>query len=76
MGLSLLAKRGERGTEHDLCEGLEYLLTTVVIEDGVDTAERLEFFWIPHLANRFLYICCLPTPALISFCRDHLAGEI
>jgi len=71
-----MPSRGEIGTEHRPREGLDFLLNTVVMEVGVDVAERLEFFWIPHLANRFLYICCLPTPELVRFRRDHFAGEI
>ena len=76
MGLSLLPNCGEFGTEHRAREGLDSPLITVVMEVGVDVAERLEFFWISHLANRFLYICCLLTAALTRFCQDRLAGEI
>ena len=48
------------------------LLTAVVIELGVDTGDRLEFFWIPHLANLFLYICCLPARGLDYSSKEHL----
>ena len=46
------------------------------MEVGVDIAERLVFFWIPHLANRFLYIYCLPTQALDQSCQGLLEFEI